>query len=197
MPFPLVVFTRGPGETTDRVLPFYSRSRSPTAESGFLLWPLYKVNRITSPPLMRERKRIMFFLHSNVRETNTLRQTVARRVDLWPWFAYRKDHEGRDRFQAPALLESFLPLNHAIDHVYSPMWSLWRQARNPETGASSQSLLWNLYRRERRPEETKVSLLFGLFQYQSAPESHRLKLFFVPLSGKPRADAVPDQPPPP
>jgi hypothetical protein len=182
MPFPFVVFTRGPGETTDRVLPFYSRSVSPTAESGFLLWPLYKVNRIKAPPLLRERNRLMFFLYSDVRETNTLRQTVHRRVDLWPLVAYRRDHEGRERWQAPALIESFLPQNRAVDHVYSPLWAVWRQEHNPEANASSQSLLWNFYRRDHSPTSTKVSLCFGMFQYQSSPGGRRLKLLFVPLS---------------
>ena len=196
MPFPFVTFTRGPGETTDRILPFYSYSRSPVAESGFLLWPLYKMNRIKSEPLFRERNRVFFFLYSNVRETNSLRQTVARRVDFWPLFAYRRDHEGRKYFQAPALLESFLPLNRATDHVYSPVWSIWRQASNPETGAASQSLLWNLYRRDRSPEATKVSLLFGLFQYHSTPERRRVKLFFIPLNrGAPQPDPA-DEPGP-
>jgi hypothetical protein len=196
MPWPFIVFARGPGENTDRVLPFYSRSVSPTAQSGFLLWPLYKVNRITSPPLMRERNRILFFLYSNVRETNTLRQTVARRVDLWPFFAYREDHEGNRRFQALALLESFLPLNHAIDHVYSPMWSIWRNASNPTTQASSQSFLWNLYRRDRSPAQTKVSLLFGLFQYQSTPERRRVKLFFIPFGAKVKSASAKEPPDP-
>lgn len=190
VPWPLLVFARGPGETTDRFFPFYSRSQSPTVQSGFLMWPLYKVNRITSPPLMRERDRILFFLYSNVKETNTLRQTVARRLDLWPLFAYREDHEGNRRFQALALMESFLPLNHAVDHVYSPLWSVWRQERNPTTQATSQSFLWNLYRRDHAPQRTKVSLLFGLFQYQSSPESRRLKLFFVPLSAKDKVAMV-------
>jgi hypothetical protein len=196
MPWPFVVITRGPGETTDRVLPFYSYSRSPVAESGFLLWPLYKVNRIKSPPLLRERERVFFFLYSDVHETNTLRQTVLRRVDLWPLFAYRRDHEGREYLQAPALLESFLPLNRATDHLYSPIWSVWRQARNPETRATSQSLLWNLYRRDRSPESTKVSLLFGLFQYHSTPEGRRFKLFYVPI-GRGAARPAPAEKPRP
>jgi hypothetical protein len=185
LPFPFVVFARGPGKTTDRILPFYSYARSANLESGFILWPLYKVNRIMSPPLMRERKRIFFFFYSQVHETNTLRQTVQRRTDLWPLFAYRQDHEGRERFQALALIESFLPLNRATDHVYSPLWSLWRQERNPKTDATSQSALWNLYRRDRTPETTKVSLLFGLFQYHSAPEGRQVKLLFVPLGRSP------------
>jgi hypothetical protein len=193
MPWPFVVFARGPGKTTDRVLPIYSYARSDTRESGFILWPLYKVNRAMSPPLMRERKRIFFFFYSQVHETNTWRQTVSSRTDLWPLFAYRRDHEGRERFQAPALLESFLPLNRPINHVYTPLWAVWRNQKNPETQASSQSALWNLYRRDRTPETTKVSLLFGLFQYQSAPEMRRVKLFFVPLGRSPaRSELEPD-----
>ncbi len=183
MPWPFLVFARGEGENTDRVFPFYSRSVSRNVQSGFLLWPLYKVNRVTAPPLERERERILFFLYSNVRETNTLRQTVAKRVDLWPLYAYREDHEGNRRWQALAVLEPIVPLNHAVDHVYSPLWSVWRREENAREEASSTSILWNLYRHERRRERTKASLLFGLFQYESGGSGKRLKIFYIPFGG--------------
>lgn len=181
-PYPLIVFARGPGKNTDRIWPFYSRARTPTSESRFYAWPLYKVNRIQSPPLARKRERICFYLYSNIAETNLSRGTTFRRKDLWPLYTTYRDHEGNARFQALAVLEPILPFNKAMERNYSPLWSLWRWERNPAERASSASLLWNFYRYERRSEARKYSLCFGLFQYQSTPAGRRVRLFYVPLT---------------
>src|SRR6185295_5178264 len=65
-PWPLIVFARGEGKTTDRVWPFYSKATNATQTSEWYLWPIYKYNRLNSPPLDRERTRILFFLYSDV-----------------------------------------------------------------------------------------------------------------------------------
>ena len=75
--------------------------------------------------------------------------------------------------------------NRGIERNWSPLWSLWRAENNRKTGAGSQSLLWNLYRRETAPGHKKVSLLFGLFQYQSGKETERTKLFYFTVSQTP------------
>ncbi len=188
-PWPLIVFARGQGKTTDRIWPFYSRARTPTSESKFYAWPVYKVNRVVAPPLARQRERVLFYLYSNVAETNTLRETTLRRKDLWPLFTTYQDHDGNRRFQALALLEPFLPNNKAIERNYSPLWSIYRWEKRAATGASSTSVLWNLYRHERSADTRKCSILFGLFQYQSAPEGRRVRLFYLPLTRAPKAAA--------
>ena len=85
---------------------------------------------------------------------------------------------GFQRQRAPAnpcLLEPILPdQREASSATYRPLYSLWRSENNPRTGAASQSLLWNLYRRECTPASKKISLLFGLFQYQSDTEGSAL-----------------------
>jgi hypothetical protein len=72
-----------------------------------------------------------------------------------------------------------VPENPGVERNWSPLWSLWRAETNPKAGAASQSLLWNLYRRETAPAHKKVSLLFGLFQYQCDGDSKRTKLFYL------------------
>lgn len=181
LPYPLVVFARGEGKTGNRLWPLYSRMTNATQESRFVLWPVYKFNKVDAPPLLRERTRILFFLYSDLREENKTTGAALERHDFWPLFTHRKGLDGNERLQILAPIEPFLPGNKGIERNYSPVWSLWRSERNAKTGAASQSLLWNLYRRDALADSTKCSLLFGLFQYQSTPEGRRWRLFHVPL----------------
>ena len=180
-PWPLIVFTRGEGKTTSRVWPFFSQSHNASLTSDWYLWPIYKYNRLHSDPLDRERTRILFFLYSDVSVKNTETGQRLRQVDAWPFFTARKDLDGRQRLQFFAPLEPILPNNSGVEHSLSPLWSVWRSEKNHKTGATSQSLLWNLYRHDNAAGVKKCSLLFGLFQYQSAPDGRRWRVFYVPF----------------
>jgi hypothetical protein len=180
-PWPLVDFARGEGKTTDRIFPFYSFARTPTLESDFVLWPIYKFNRAHTEDLDRQRTRIVFFLYSDLIEKNVKRNTAKRRTDLWPFFTMRRQHDGSERLQILAPLEPVIPENSSIERLYSPIWSIWRSEKNGKNGDYSESLLWNLYRREERKNEKKVSILFGLFQFRDAEDGKHLRLFYIPL----------------
>jgi hypothetical protein len=182
-PWPLIVFDRGEGKTTSRVWPFMSRSRNQFLESDWYMWPVYKYNRVTSAPLDRGRTRILFFLYSVVNERNKETGESLHRVDFWPLFTRRRDFNGNDRLQILSIIEPVLPANKSIERDYSHLYALWRAERNPRTGAASQSLLWNLYRRETAPEAKKISLLFGLFQYQSSSAGRSWRLCYIPAGG--------------
>ncbi|MCD6049975.1 MAG: hypothetical protein K0Q55_1378 [Verrucomicrobia bacterium] len=183
LPWPLIVFARGE-KTVNRIWPLFGKAKNSFKQSDFYLWPVWKYNRIQSAPLDRERTRIMFFLYSDLIERNTDTGKHLRRVDFWPFFTSRKGLDDKYRLQIFAPLEPMLPNNKSIERSYSPLWSVWRTERNPKTEASSHSLLWNLYRKDKSPEQTKCSLLFGLFQYQSTPEARQYRLFYIPLGKK-------------
>jgi hypothetical protein len=180
-PWPFIVFARGEGKTTTRIWPIFSQAHSATLEGDFYLWPIYKYNRVNSPPLDSRRTRICFFLYSDLTEKNTETEAAKRRVYCWPLYIYRRDFNGNSRLQVLALLEPFLSTSKSIERNYSPLWSVWRSEKNPRAGATSQSLLWNLYRHEATPAIRKCSLLFGLFQYQSSPEGKGIRLFYIPV----------------
>jgi hypothetical protein len=208
--WPFFVFAEG-SKTEKRIFPFYSRARSErqetnsefsfeglfggemapaevrpaSVESDFYMWPVYKFNRISAPPLERERTRIFLFLYSDITQKNVdAGATTLRRVDFWPFYTYRRDAEGNRRLQAPALLEPFFPNNRAMAREYSQLWSFWRSEKNSKTGAASQSLLWNLCRQETVGESKKLSLFFGLFQYQSSRNGAKLTVCFIPVEKK-------------
>ncbi|MCI0537907.1 MAG: hypothetical protein L0Z50_22050 [Verrucomicrobiales bacterium] len=181
-PWPLIVFARGEGKTVNRVWPLFGQAKNPYLESDFYAWPLYKYNRATADPLDRERRRILFFLYSDLTERNTQAKTALRRTDLWPLFTARRDHDGNERFQLLAPLEPFLPNNKSIERNYSPVWSVWRSEKNAKSGQRSESLLWNFYRGEATSTNRKCSLFFGLFRYQSDADGQRWRLFGAPMS---------------
>jgi len=188
-PWPLIEFARGEGKTTTRVWPFFSHAHNATLQHDFYMWPVYKYERAQLPPLDRQRTRILFFLYSDITEKNTETGEVGNRSYLWPFYTRSRDFKGRSRLQVLALLEPFVMGSHKVPRDWSPLWSIWRAEKDPHTGAASQSLLWNLYRKDTRPDYKKVSILLGLFQYQSEPESRRVRVFYIPVSGtkRPRA----------
>lgn len=180
-PWPLVIFARGEGKTANRIWPVFSFAKTPTLESDFVLWPLYKRNAAKTEAMERERIRILLFLYSDVTEKNLERKTAKRRSDLWPLFTAKRLHDGSERLQILAPLEPIIPENTSIERLYSPIWSLWRSEKNGKTGAYSESLLWNLYRRDETRKEKKVTFLFGLFQYRADADGKHLRLFYIPL----------------
>ena len=187
MPWPLIVFAHGEGKTTKRVWPFFSQAKTPTLQSDFYAWPIYKMDRITSEPLDRRRTRILLFLYSDLVEKNTVQGTALRRKDFWPLYTWRRDHKNHERLQVLSILEPILPNNKSIERVYSPFYALYRQEKNGETGDSSRSLLWNFYRSDKRGESRKTSALFGLFQREKRPEQTTWRLFFIPIRSPAKA----------
>ena len=178
-PWPFVVFARGAGKTTSRVFPLFSRLRHDSLESDSYLWPLYQYKRTHDDPLDQRRTRVLFYLYARLAEKNTETGAEKIRLDMWPFFTWHRDFQGNERLQVLAPLEPAVPDNPGIERNWSPLWSFWRTEANAKTGAASQSLLWNLYRREIAPAHKKVSLLFGLFQYQSDAGETQTKWFYV------------------
>ena len=178
VPWPFVIFTRGEGKHTSRVWPLFSESRNGIREGDSYLWPLYTFSRTQSAPLDQQRTRVLLYLYSRLSERNTETGAGKTRLDMWPFFTWHRDYSGNERLQVPAPLEPAVPDNRGIERNWSPLWSLWRAEDSPKAGAASRSLLWNLYRRDTAPEQKKVSLLFGLFQYQSTGEAEQTRLFY-------------------
>lgn len=182
MPWPIVIFARGEGKTTSRVFPLFQSSHNDTLESDFYLWPVYTYRRTHSDPLDYQRTRVLFYLYADIVEKNTKTGASKRRLDMWPFFTWHRDFNGNERLQVLAPIEPAVPNNRGIERNWSPLWSLWRAENNPRTGAASHSFLWNLYRDEETPAHKKVSLLFGLFQYQCDGVNRRTKLFYITVS---------------
>jgi hypothetical protein len=125
----------------------------------------------------------MFFLFSAINEKNTETGRALRREDFWPLYTREHGFNGNERLQVFSVFEPFFPGSESIARDYNPLCALWRSERSPGRGANSQSLLWNLYRRDAAPRSKKISLLFGLFQYQSSPDGAQWRVFYIPAGG--------------
>lgn len=180
-PYPFVVVARGPGKTSTRVWPLFQRAHNDTMETDYYLWPVYRYDWLHSGPLDYRRTHVLIYLFSNVTERNVDTGDWRHRMDLWPLFDYHRDFNGNTRLQILAPIEPILPNNSKVERNWSPLWSVWRSEKNPQSGKASQSLLWNLYRRDRSPKVNDFSLLFGLFRYQSNPEGKSVRLFYIPV----------------
>jgi hypothetical protein len=181
-PWPFVIFARGEGKTTSRVWPAFSQSHDNHQESDSYIWPLYRYKRYHVDPLDERRTSVLFYLYVNVLEKNTDTGRQKQRVGLWPFFTWESQFNGNERLQVFAPLEITLPDSRGVVRNWSPLWSVWREEKNPRSQEDSESLLWNLYRREAGPDQKKISLLFGLFQYQRDGANHRTRLFFVTIA---------------
>jgi len=178
--WPFFIYGRGPQVTVDRVFPFYGHTRTPDLQSTLVLWPLYRQKHKETADLDFQRTSVMFFLYTDsmLREKPTGR--VKRRTDLWPFFITRRDLDGNERFQMLALIEPLLVNNPGIERTWAPVWSVWRSAKNPKTGAASQSLLWNLYRHESAPGTRRTSLFFGMVRHETTPAGSHWRWFWIP-----------------
>ena len=181
VPWPFIVVARGEGKTMTRVFPFFQKAYNDTYRDNFYIWPLYTYKSIYAPPLDRHRMRILFFLYQDTGDKNTETGKEDRQWDLWPLFVRYRYLDGSTRLQLIAPLESILPSSPAIERNWSPLWSVWRQENNPNTGANSQSFLWNFYRRDASPDAKKISFCFGLYQYKSDPNLKQVRLFYIPV----------------
>ncbi len=180
-PWPLIVSTRGEGQTGGRFWPLYGHTQTKNKTREFLLWPLYRSDRIHAAPLEREHRHYFLFLYQDIHEKNMTTGATRERHAFWPLFTHRRELDGSERTQLFAPVEPLMLGNAAIERNWSPLWSIWRAEKNGKTGATSQSFLWNLYRHEETPESKNCSLLFGLLQYQEDKERTRWRLFFVPF----------------
>lgn len=199
--WPLYVRADG-SKTIRRKFPFYSHASNTNGlESHWYGWLIWKKTRFKSEPLDRQRTRILYFLYSDTTMDNTQTGEQERRVDVWPFYRYQKELDGRKYLQVMSIVEPWLPNNTHVPRIFSPVYSFWRQEENPKTGMKTQSLLWNFYRREVQTKPAldegtkkivvakKVSCFFGMYQRESTVQGSRLRLFYIPVSKHDKTEA--------
>jgi hypothetical protein len=180
-PWPFLMWANGPGKTARRVWPLFGTEQTPTRAREFIGWPFYKHRRVSKPALVSDRWQSVFFLYDQSRDVSVATGARNERRDLWPLFYWKRDFEGRERFQAIALLETLLKNNEAAERTYSPLWSVYRSERNPNRGMASQSLLWNLWRRDTTTNAVTTSGLFGAIRSRSDQSGRQWRFFWRPF----------------
>jgi hypothetical protein len=195
-PWPLVRITKGDKYHGLKLLPFYSDETMDARRERWYLWPLYKIENLSTELIERRRDRVFFFLYSDTKENKWETGDYKRRIDLWPLFGYQRVN-GVSHLHVLSLVEPFFPSNQSIERLWSPLWRVYQQKWD-EQGNRVVSLLWNLYWHEKRGDQVAwelfpllsyrkesalqkdVSFLKGLVRYQRDGEGRQLKLFYLP-----------------
>lgn len=208
-PWPLVRVTKGEKYHGLRILPFYADETMDVKRQRWYLWPVYKIEEMSTELIERRRDRVLFFLYSDLKETKWDMGESKRRVDLWPLFGYKRTN-GVSHLHVLSLIEPFFPENHSIERLWSPLWRIYQQKWDQQ-GNHVVSLLWNLYWHERQGEQvawelfplidyrkesaskSKVRFLKGLLSYSNDASGKKLNLFYLPWGihwGEPQADQM-------
>jgi hypothetical protein len=195
-PWPFIRITRGEKYHGIRILPFFSDETLDVKRQRWYLWPLYKIEQMSTQLIERRRDRVLFFLYSDTRENKWETGESKRRIDLWPLVGYRQVN-GVSHLHVLSLLEPFFPENRSIERLWSPLWRVYQQKWDQQ-GNHVVSLLWNFYWHERQGErlawelfplvqyrkeskvETDLSFLKGLVRYRKSDEGKQLHLFYLP-----------------
>jgi len=195
-PWPLIRITHGERYHGLRILPFFSDETLDVKRQRWYLWPLYKIEQLSTDLVERRRDRVLFFLYSDTKENKWETGDSKRRIDLWPLFGYQRVN-GVSHLHVLSLLEPFFPENQSIERLWSPLWRLY-QKKWDEQGNQAVSLLWNLYWHERRGSQVAWELfpilrysrqssdnkdfcfLKGLIRYRRSGTERELRLLYLP-----------------
>lgn len=178
-PWPFVNFTKGP-ETQTRIFPFYSRSMNQENDKeGFILWPLYRYSKVKLGDHTRDKKSFLLFLYSDEKLIPVDKGGKSgRKIDLFPFFSYRKGNNGESSFHVFTLFEPFIRSNERLYRNYSSFWRIfeWKRTADNETYSS---LFWNLYTMYSGNNSKVVEIrpIFPLFSYSRVEENLSLSLF--------------------
>lgn len=196
LPFPFVVFLKGPEHRITRVLPFYGREDDHGDVSTSILWPIYKRQVSEDETTFSSRTRILFYLIQNKRSGSREGPTYDRRVDVWPLGTYIRQGADGKRVWALSLLEPLFPENEKVQKIYAPFWRLFDYNRRDKTHYRI-SALWNLFRmdkgdegslfsvapliaKETGPERVEWSFLMGMFRWRHESGGSSLRLLYLP-----------------
>lgn len=193
--WPFWMTVRGKEHNADYWLPFYSEDRTALAQKNWLMWPLYRRERITSDTFRDDKATLLYFLYLNRRETWPVDGSYRTTRGLWPLFFYRRGIHGESSVTFPAPVETIMDPD-GIEHSWAPLWRLYRQEWNAK-GDASLSILWDLVSYERRNGKSEgeifplvswksgptseVRILKGLFGYSAKGNESRMTLFYIPL----------------
>lgn len=191
-PWPFVRIVRGRDRSTTDFWPFYGESvkavdlfsEAPGIRSHrrFILWPLWRDERERKGELDYSRWWLFPFLWSFTTEHE--REGVQKReFKVWPLFRYKRWPDGRVAVNVLSILW-FQDPEGAFERIIGPLTRVYHEWHDEE-GARRLELLWGLYGERdfvsaAGEEVERVSILFGLIQYERRGGRRSLRFFFLP-----------------
>ena len=196
--WPLWLTAQGKDSSTERFIPFYSKSTTKETSSRWLMWPLYHHENLESPQLRLEKTSLLYFLFRKSDEawpqTGKSRSSSA----MWPLYTWKRDENGMRTLSLPALVEPVI-WSDGVERNWAPLWRIFI-SRWDDKGNGAVSFLWNLFWYESRGSEhagelspllswrstnggSSLRLLKGLFGYDSTAQGTSLSIFWIPFGG--------------
>jgi hypothetical protein len=136
--FPWPAWTRQTDRKTGRrmslrLMPFYQDRVTPTMESVFYLWPIYRRHTGLGPLAGYERRDVLFFFYRDqIEGEGDERLATNALVPLW---ISRTPGDS----QALTFLDGVLPKNEALQRLYAPLYRLYG------TDGGRSDLLWGMW----------------------------------------------------
>ncbi len=198
--WPLLVQRRG-DSYINRWAPVYTHSIRSGVDKTWAMWPIYRHEKKIERDLLHEKTQILYFVYWNLRQSNPQNPEAAPAIKrhLWPIFSHWDNGAGRQQTQVLSPLEVFFPYNDVVRTLYSPLFAIYRRDR--DQSEVKDSLLFNfitwtrdpenstfhigpLWTHERAPETRRWEILKGLVAYNSAPDTPRFRLLWLPREKK-------------
>jgi hypothetical protein len=162
----------------------------------WIMWPFFKHEEMNSELFRREKKRILFFLYTDDRQSWPKAEGEKVRKALWPLFVYNSNPRGIKSVAVPAPVEPILD-KEGIEKSWAPLWRIYQQRWN-DRGDSAVSFLWNLYWHEKRgndlafelfpfiffrseKEITDLRIIKGLVRFRREGGDKALSFFWMPF----------------
>ncbi|MFO1501745.1 MAG: hypothetical protein U1G07_25780 [Verrucomicrobiota bacterium] len=110
-------------------------------------------------------------------------QDVPPNIPLIPLFRRSINEDGGKELRLFDPVGTFFSKAKALDKTVSPYLAIWRAENHPSRGTSRQAFLWRVYRHDRSPQQSRHSVLFGLFERTKlASGGSKVKVLWMPVS---------------
>ncbi len=193
-PWPIFQSLKGENLKGMRIFPFYGyKVREGVMKRVFVLYPLYQWEEDRIDDHQEKSARILLLSRIRIGEGKEGREET-RSHRIWPFFDYEREETGRTKLSVFYL---FPFKDEGFERNLIPLFQIFRWEKDPDKGIST-NLFWGFYKRMKREEADSweiahlvrmkrekgvktVSLLKGLFRYQSDGEKADLRLFYLPF----------------
>lgn len=193
-PWPFIQYGQSEDYRIRKFWPFFNLKEKPNVYDFTFLWPFYRYIR---EDLVEDKsvKTTYRFLLINKSEKVVWpdEDKTESTVRLWPFFFAKASKDGSEILHFPALI----PItDEGFERNYGPIFRIYEYQRSKD-GEEKSNLLWGLYRSncradrclkefsflaswESSPEQSRVTVLHGLFEYIRTTGRRALKLFYIP-----------------
>jgi hypothetical protein len=194
IPWPIFQSLKGENLRGIRIFPFYGyKVKEGVMRRVFILYPLYQLEEDRMDDVQEKTTRIL--LLSRIRRSEDNEGVGKERsFRIWPFFDYEKDETGHETF---SFFYLFPFKDEGFERNLFPLFRIFCWEKDPKKGIST-NLFWGFYKRVKKEERDSweiahlvgmkkekglktISLLKGLFRYQSDGKSADLRLFYLPF----------------